>query len=298
MTLNPGLQAHLLSGATTLCRCWRLARRDGRVFTFTDHDAPLSFDGMDFRPGEGVTGSALSQTNGLAVDNAEALGVLTDGGITEADIMAGLYDGAEVLAWAVNWETPSQRQLLFRGKLGEIVRAGGSFRAELRGLAEALNQPQGRVFQTPCAAVLGDLDCGVTLETAAFRWTGAVEGVGEARRLRLPTLSQFAPRWFERGVCTVLDGASAGAVRTVKFDRAGGSGRWIELDERLSAGIDAGDRVKVVAGCDKRAETCRAKFANMANFRGFPHLPGEDWLMAYPVAGEADPEGRVTGVRS
>jgi uncharacterized phage protein (TIGR02218 family) len=40
-----------------------------------------------------------------------------------------------------------------------------------------------------------------------------------------------------------------------------------------------------VAGCDKRAETCRAKFGNFLNFRGFPHIPGEDWVTAYPKDG-------------
>jgi uncharacterized phage protein (TIGR02218 family) len=41
------------------------------------------------------------------------------------------------------------------------------------------------------------------------------------------------------------------------------------------------------AGCDKRAETCRLKFANFLNFRGFPHVPGEDWLASYPTSDRA-----------
>ena len=47
----------------------------------------------------------------------------------------------------------------------------------------------------------------------------------------------------------------------------------------------AGDRFRVVAGCDKRAETCRGKFGNFLNFRGFPHIPGDDWVTAYPKDG-------------
>ncbi|MGE3292612.1 MAG: phage BR0599 family protein, partial [Geminicoccaceae bacterium] len=35
------------------------------------------------------------------------------------------------------------------------------------------------------------------------------------------------------------------------------------------------------AGCDKRMETCGAKFANTANFRGFPHIPGQDAVLRY-----------------
>lgn len=52
------------------------------------------------------------------------------------------------------------------------------------------------------------------------------------------------------------------------------------------ATVAAGDRFRVVAGCDKSADTCRAKFANFLNFRGFPHLPGDDWVTAYPKDGQ------------
>jgi hypothetical protein len=31
--------------------------------------------------------------------------------------------------------------------------------------------------------------------------------------------------------------------------------------------------LRLEAGCDKRAETCRLKFGNFLNFRGFPAFP-------------------------
>lgn len=34
-------------------------------------------------------------------------------------------------------------------------------------------------------------------------------------------------------------------------------------------------------GCDKSFATCKAKFANGVNFRGFPHLLGNDAAYAY-----------------
>ena len=39
-------------------------------------------------------------------------------------------------------------------------------------------------------------------------------------------------------------------------------------------------------GCDKRLATCRARFANAVNYRGFPHMPGNDFVTYYPVPGE------------
>lgn len=40
------------------------------------------------------------------------------------------------------------------------------------------------------------------------------------------------------------------------------------------------------ATCDKRFATCRDRFANAPAFRGFPDIPGDDFLAARPAAGE------------
>lgn len=40
------------------------------------------------------------------------------------------------------------------------------------------------------------------------------------------------------------------------------------------------------AGCDKRFTTCRNKFGNGVNFRGFPHLPGNDFIIGGTGAGD------------
>jgi uncharacterized phage protein (TIGR02218 family) len=41
------------------------------------------------------------------------------------------------------------------------------------------------------------------------------------------------------------------------------------------------DAFVVRAGCDKRLETCAGRFANAVNFRGFPHIPGNDAVIRY-----------------
>ena len=52
--LPDGLAAHLESGVTTTCRCWRLTRPDGVSFGFTDHDRALTFDGVTFSAVDGL----------------------------------------------------------------------------------------------------------------------------------------------------------------------------------------------------------------------------------------------------
>ncbi|KUP91711.1 DUF2163 domain-containing protein [Tritonibacter horizontis] len=282
IAMKEALNAHLKSGATTLCRAWAVTRSDGIELGFTDHDCDLSFDGIVFRAGTGLTARSLMQSTGLSVDNSEALGVLTSGAVREADIEAGRYDGAEVRSWLVNWVDVSQRALQFRGSLGEIRRAGGAFEAELRGLTEGLNQPLGRVFQKPCSAVLGDASCRFDLNTAGYRTEIEVKIAEEGQHFTWDALPGFGPEWFDGGRLTVWDGAAKGLWAAIRSDRSVAAGRQITLWQPIRAQIAPGDRVELTAGCDKRFSTCRLKFDNLVNFQGFPDIPGEDWLMAVP----------------
>lgn len=277
-----GLATHLESGATTVARAWALTRRDGVAYGFTDHDVDLNFENIVFRAGSGLTARALAQSSGLSVDNTEAAGALSHDVLNEADIRAGRFDGAALRIWQVNWSDVAERRLIFRGTLGEITREDGAFRAELRGLSEALGQPMGRVYQPACDAVLGDAACGVDLTAPGYSAELRAEAVTDARVFRFTGLDGFADRWFERGRIVALSGTAEGLVGVVKNDRRDADGRTLELWQALGAGVAAGDELRLEAGCDKRPGTCRLKFGNLVNFRGFPHVPGEDWLMAAP----------------
>jgi uncharacterized phage protein (TIGR02218 family) len=271
--------------ATTIARAWMVRRADGMVLGFTDHDAALNFDGIRFRPDHGMSARALVQATGLSVDNSEAEGALSDDAITERDVLAGRWDGAAVKMWEVDWTDVSARRLVFAGSLGEIARSQGAFRAELRGLSEPLNAARGRVFHLRCSARMGDGRCSLSLAGETFATETAIADVDEGRILRFSGFPAYEAGWFERGSLLVLGGEAEGLRGTVKNDIAlPGGGREIELWQGLGITPVAGDRVRLVAGCDKRAVTCRDKFSNFLNFRGFPHLPSEDWIMA-PQAG-------------
>ncbi len=296
MTYPQPLKDHLAGGATTLARAFAVTRKDGKVLGFTDHDRDLSFDGITFRAGSGMTAKAIQQGTGLSVDNTEAFGALRSDAITEADILAGRYDGAEVRGWLVNWADVSVRALQFRGHMGEIVRSGGAFNAELRGLAEGLNQPQGLIFHARCSAVLGDGRCRFDLTQPGYAEERVVETVAGGRVFGFADFAGYEDRWFEKGRFRVLTGKAAGLVGAVKNDRIRkGTGREVELWQALGTAPAPGDMVRIEAGCDRRADTCRLKFANFDNFRGFPDIPGEDWLMSYPVGAGVNDGGSRRG---
>jgi uncharacterized phage protein (TIGR02218 family) len=288
-----GLYEHLETGTTTVCRAWEILRKDGVWFGFTDHDVDLDIAGQVFRANSGLTARALQQTTGLSVDNTEAVGALSDLAVTEADILAGRFDGAALPGWEVNWANPYDRILTFRGSIGEITRAAGAFQAELRGLTEVLNQPQGRAFQRSCPAILGDAKCGFDLSQPGFSTELAVEAISGNRVLRFAGLDAFEDRWFEKGRLVVLSGVGAGVMGVIKNDRIGTASRMVELWQDLGPKLDVGDLVRLEAGCDKRGETCRLKFDNFLNFRGFPDIPGEDWLTSYPVSSQVNSGGSL-----
>ncbi|RED13089.1 DUF2163 domain-containing protein [Pontivivens insulae] len=284
--ISDELQARLDSGATTLCRCWILTRTDGVVMGFTDHDSDLRVRDVLCKASTGMIAGALDRTTGLASDNGQALGALSAGGITEADIADGRYDGATVQQYLVDWTRPELDLSLFAGRIGEIARADGAFEAELRSLADDLNTPAGRMISASCDAQVGDLRCGVDLDHPDYRLVTVVDAV-TAQGVLVGGLDAYEPGWFDGGVLVWTDGPLAGQSVAIKRDGLTVDGqREVVLWSEPVAGIGAGTGLRLTAGCDRRAATCRTKFANFLNYRGFPHIPGEDFISSYPNRGE------------
>nr|WP_314529467.1 DUF2163 domain-containing protein [uncultured Brevundimonas sp.] len=75
-----------------------------------------------------------------------------------------------------------------------------------------------------------------------------------------------------------------------KLERVVGRTYGRMCDARLG---DSRCRVADAAGrtCDKRWQTCVGTFANGVNFRGFPDVPGDDFLTAYPTGGARNDGG-------
>jgi uncharacterized phage protein (TIGR02218 family) len=289
-TLDLGFRTHIESGATTLATCWRIARTDGVVLGFTDHDELLVWDGTTFEPM--LEGGEATSKLGPQTDTSEVVGVLTSDAIVEADILLGRFDGASVETWRVNWRDVSQRLLQRRATIGEITREDGVFRAELRSAQQTLNQVRGRLYQALCDAELGDARCGVDVEDSEFRAEASVAAVRDRFRIAVSGVEAYAEGWFGFGTVAWSAGQRAGLRdRVVSHQRLGAVdvfgfgvpvGDWVVEDDAFVA----------TAGCDRRLATCREKFGNVPNFRGFPHVPGSDFVLRYPRDG-AELDGRA-----
>lgn len=291
MSSKDALIQHLLTAATTTCHAWLVVRKDGQTYGFTDHDKDLAFDGVVFKANSGLTAAALQFTSGLAVDNTEVSGALSADGVTEVDLAAGRFDAAAVTTWIVNWADVDQRLIRFRGIFGEIQRGSGAFKVELRSLADLLNQQKGVVYQANCPAVLGDAACRFDLGQPGFTLEASIVGIDIAGAYILKPQPGYPTQWFERGRVTVTSGRSTGLHGMVKFDREASDRRTVTLWVDFDLPPQVGDLITLQAGCDKLAVTCRSKFANFLNYRGFPNVPSTDWVASYPVSSQRNDGG-------
>ncbi len=292
-TLPSALQAALDSGATTLARCWKVVRADGQALGFTDHDRALSFDGLTYQPEAGFTPSAIEAGTGLAADSHEVSGALSSVRITEPDIAKGCYDRAEVTLYLVDWSDPAVRVVLSRGLIGEIRQGNLTFEAEVTGLSDLLSQPVGCAFQHSCPCRLGDGKCGIDLQLPQYAGTATVATVDGGARFTVAGLAGFSNGWFTGGLLSWTTGANAGLEGQVKMHVLAGSDVIVELWLSPVFDVAAGDQFTISAGCDKTAATCRAKFGNLLNFRGFPHMPGDDVAASYANSGGAHDGGSL-----
>ena len=285
-SLPPGLQAHLDGATTTLCWCWKMTRRDGAVQGFTDHDEAVSFDGVTYEAATGFTASDVQSSLNLAVDNLTVTGALSSASLDEDDLAAGLSDDAELELWRVNWTAAAQRVLMRKGNLGQVSRGKTAFQAELRGLAHKLNQTVGRAYGYSCDADLGDARCTIVLAGPTFTGSGTVASVIDARRFSVTGLESYADGWFGGGKLVFSTGANAARAMEVKRHGVAATSVSIELWQAMSEAVAAGDAFTVTAGCDKQFSTCKSKFDNALNFRGFPYMPGNDAVVSYPAGGQ------------
>ncbi len=262
--------AHIAADVASLALLWRIVRRDGVALGFTTHDRALWLDGLEYRPAPGMSPSAIQQSDGLEVATMEVAGALSSEAISDADLAAGLYDGAAVSLALVDWEAPEAGAMaLARGAIGQVERDGGGFTAELRGPGRAFEAVPVELLSPECRAELGDRRCRVDLA----RWT------------RLATVAAADEVLVTLAGVDEADGYFAyGRLRSLASGRTGeimeSDGAAVTLRDAMA--LAAGDIVELRAGCDKRFATCGARFGNALNFRGEPHVPGTDALMRYP----------------
>lgn len=277
--LLPDFAEHISGQTTTLCRCWIIETSAGKRLGFTDHDADILIEGVLCERDAGMESSAVEERTGFNVNSFETSGALQSERITEADVTTGVYDGAKVSTYLVNWREPSQFVLDRVMLVGEIIREDGLYRMELRGLSSILDQTQGKHFVSRCQANLGDERCRVNLDTTAHKANGTISNIVSNEVLVVSNLGNYEAGWFRAGQLIWTSGKNQSAAVEILDHTKVSSGDRLVLWQPMPHPVSEGDSFTVTAGCNRDFETCKAKFSNAINFQGFPHMPGNRFAL-------------------
>jgi uncharacterized phage protein (TIGR02218 family) len=273
---SAGLITHHNEPVNTRAWCWKITRRDAQVFGFTSTDVSLIVGGVTYEASTGFTPSAIDGRADLSVPNLDVTGLLDSASITESDLLAGRWDGAAVEVFEVNYTNLSDGAMNLRtGTIGGVSAGRTMFTAELRGLAQTLQQPVGELFSPSCPATLGDSRCKVPLGPLTV--TGTVTAATSARAFSDSWRSEVDD-YFGAGLITWTVGLNSGLVMEVRdYTQSGGV---FMLALPMPYTVQVGDTYSLIPGCRKRGLIdCKTKYNNIVNFRGFPNVPGNDKVL-------------------
>lgn len=301
MTVQPRIMQQAIQVLATampclsyLVQCWKITRRDGEIFTFTEHDQPVEFRGDIYSPCGSIQASAYENSGKFGeIGNGTCIGILSlDGnsaGLEASEISAGLFDAATVEIWAVAWQGLESPMAILKGYIGNITLKDISYEAEVITQSGLLsNRSLLETFTPTCRFMLGDARCTVDL-TPFTEISDVTEKVAGSARFQAGK-RQFidiarieADDTWQNGILTWTTGNNTGFSSEVAASTDDGV---ITLWNVMPFTIEVGDNYSIVRGCDKRFSTCKDVFSNEQNFGGFKDIPGNDVILKTPDAKE------------
>jgi uncharacterized phage protein (TIGR02218 family) len=273
---------------TKLAECWKITRRDGTILGFTTHDDAIVYDGTTYKACESLRSGASLNSTTAGIDNGdvEFMGLIDDDAITEADLYNGLYDGASVEVFQLQWDSLSKPKRLAKGLVAKVTHSQSSYVCSVQTPGAKLTQQSLLTTYTPsCRYQLGDSRCTVPL--FGYVQTGSVTGTVARNATNKNQYRQFRDAvrtenagYFDTGLLTWTTGANVGIIAEVKTYLAGEIILWDIMPNEIAIG----DEYTIKPGCNKSKEDCVNKFNNFINFGGFPHIPGQDAILQTPDA--------------
>lgn len=280
-----GINAHLLDTVTTLADCVRVDLRNGAQYGFTSHDVDILYGGDTYERESSFNRTAIQQRTDLDISNLDLMGLVDSVQVTKDDLIAGLYNSAEVYFFVINWADVSDGILkMQRGYISDIVHEdGGLYKAQLLGLPHRLNDPILNIYKPECDYDLGVDDgkysrCGFDLSTVIE--SGTVVSVTNRRSFLAEGITN-TDDYFNLGRVLWTSGDNSGLYMKVKDSSDSLSLCDLKLYLPEPFDIQVGDTFNIWPGCDGRLVTCQG-FDQVINFGGFPTVEGNRNMIRIP----------------
>lgn len=272
--ISEALKSHISEEVTTLTACLKITRKDGLELGFTSLDKDLLYDGITYKPDCGLDIGFINSNTDIDASNAETGLVINNDDISENDILRGKFDDAKIELFSINYsDTSAGKVILFSGFISKITLSNGKADVEVKGLLDKLNQQVCEQYSSSCRCKFCDSKC--SLIKSNYTFNGQVDSINTSGNIQCDSLSNMEDNHFNYGVLTFTSGVNKDYSVEVKNFYKG----EISLMLNPPYSISSSDTFNIVTGCDKKFSTCVEKFNNAVNFRGEPHIPGNDYIM-------------------
>lgn len=281
------LITHLAGATLTVCASAHIVSEvTGAVVAITSWSQDLTsvpgYSGVTFKTTSGITASKAEASEGTRPANMEADLFLLAAGITEADILAGVWSHATGTVFITNYEAVDMGQLIIiKGPLGSIVQKVPMATTEIQSWSSALSRMIGTITRPECTNNLGDAKCGVVL--TPFTHTGTLTSVTSSS-VFIDTVRTETADYFQNGTIVFTSGPNSG-LGTFRIDSWDATTKTFTLRQPLPYTPAVGNAYTAVRGCRKRfSADCIVKFANADRFGSFPHISTPEQLLKLPTS--------------
>jgi uncharacterized phage protein (TIGR02218 family) len=256
------------------------------VIRLTNHTRNLVYNGETYLAYP-LTPTRIARAEGLSTDNLELTTMLNSDHFDKTDFKRGRWNHARLEFRTVNYmDTTMGAAQEFVGYFGQIKLGKGIFTAEIRSLADLLQQEIGEVTGALCRVrLLGDERCGLPMTLGTTLFEATISAVTDDYHFTVNLSPAKADDFFAQGAIYWRTGDSRFMYGEIKSN----VGNVLTLKPLSTLGVSVGDTVTLIAGCARTVAACKGfanaenpSATNIENFQGEPDLPGLRRLHAYP----------------
>ena len=244
--------------------CLRIVPLWGDPVYLTDHVRDVVLGANTYKTDSGYEFSGLALEDNMSPGVLDLTGVANIAGIDMDEIVAGVFDGARVYAFATTWNAPVvDEEPLGVAILGKTKLDDDRYTIEMMMLIDALNQSVGKTYTANCQKEFGGTGfAGCQVALGPITVTGTLTDVTSNSVFRDSTRTEAAD-YFGEGTVEFTTGANAG-LKPIKIKEYAADGT-ITVHEAFHYPVAIGDAYTLVPGCRHRLEDCRDKWNNIIN---------------------------------